>query len=348
MRSMESLQDSQPMDFNAARYNPTAPRDHVESYFLKANDPDGTRALWIKATIFSQAKEPGGTVAEGWAVAFDRRGGVRRHVAVKSSIPMIRAAFDRTRLGVAWDEPSEGTMFSLSSGIARGRIRRGKSHIGWDLRFADDHRPLELLPYAWMYSAPFPKSKLVTPVPDTAFSGEVEVGDERWSIDGWRGMLGHNWGRGHADLYAWCHVNAWDDAGEPLVLEAVSARVRAGPVLLPLLTLVAVRSRGVDYRFHRPADMARAHARIDGRRYTFAVESDLGRVEAELVADAEDTVGLYYANPAGPMTHCLNSKLARARLSFEPAGRAKVMHTSTMAALEIGTHEPDPDVRMLA
>jgi hypothetical protein len=143
-------------------------------------------------------------------------------------------------------------------------------------------------------------------------------------------------------------VNAWDDAGEPLILEAASARVRTGPILLPLLTTVAVRSRGVDHRFHRPADMARARAKIDGRRYTFAVHSDLGRVEAELVADAEDTVGLYYANPVGPMTHCLNSKLAFARVSFEPAGREKIVRTSSMAALEIGTHEPDPAVRMMA
>ena len=336
------------MDFNAARYAPTAPRDHVESYFLKANDPEGARALWLKATIFSRASEPGGAVAEGWAIAFDRRAGTRRHQAWKSSIPIARASFDRARLGVTWDEPGDGAAFSLTPGVARGRIDRGKSHVAWDLRYAEDGPPLELLPYGWMYSAPFPKSKLVTPVPDTTFSGEVEVNDERWSLDGWRGMLGHNWGRGHADLYAWCHVNAWDDAGEPLVFEAVSARVRTGPVLLPLLTLVAVRSRGVDYRFHRPSDMARAVAKIDGRRYVVSVESDLGRVEAELSADAEDMVGLYYANPVGPMTHCLNSKLAHARLSFEPAGRPRVVHTSSRAALEIGTHDLDPDVRMLA
>ena len=199
-----------------------------------------------------------------------------------------------------------------------------------------------------MYTAPFPKSKLVTPVADTLFSGHVEVNGERWELDGWHGMQGHNWGRGHADLYAWCHVCGWDDAGEPLVLEAVSARVRTGPVLLPLLTTVAVRARGVDYRFHRPLDMARAEAHIDGLRYRFACKSDLGAVEAEVSAEPADTVGLYYANPTGPLTYCLNSKLATVRMSFEAAGRAKVVHTSKIAALEIGTLEADPSVRMLA
>src|SRR5262249_40898230 len=152
-------------------------------------------------------------------------------------------------------------------------------------------------------------------------------------------MQGHNWGRGHADLYAWCHVNAWEGAGEPLVLEAVSARVRAGPVLLPLLTLAAVRFRGVDYHFHRPTEMARADAQIEGLRYRFAASSRAARVEADVSADPEDTAGLYYANPVGPMTHCYNSKLARARLTFETAGGVKIVRASALAALEIGTHK---------
>jgi hypothetical protein len=333
------------MDLNAVRYDPRAPRDHVESYFLKANDPEGTRAVWLRATIFSRASEPGATVAEGWAIAFDRRGGERRNLALKSTLPISRATFDRTRLGVAWSEPESA--FSLTSGATRGHLTRGPSRIGWELSYDPGGPPLEPLPYSWMYTAPFPKSKLVTPVPDTLFKGHVDVGEERWSLDGWRGMQGHNWGRGNADLYAWCHVNAWDEGGEPLVLEAASARVRTGPVLLPLLTLVCVRTRGVDYRFHRPLDMVRADARIEGRRYRFAVANDLGRVEAEISADAEDMVGLYYANPTGPFTHCLNSKLARVQFKFEPAGRAVISRSSSMAALEIGKHEPDPAVRML-
>ena len=129
---------------------------------------------------------------------------------------------------------------------------------------------------------------------------------------------------------------------------ALALAERTGPVLLPLLTTVAVRARGVDYRFHRPLDMARAEAHIDGLRYRFACKSDLGAVEAEVSAEPADTVGLYYANPTGPLTYCLNSKLATVRMSFEAAGRAKVVHTSKIAALEIGTLEADPSVRMLA
>ncbi|MEZ4308254.1 MAG: hypothetical protein R3F14_09445 [Polyangiaceae bacterium] len=320
----------------------------MESYFLKANEPGGERALWLRATLFSRASEAGGAVAEGWAIAFgaaDGRSTSRSSRRCRFGGLRSRAAGSGCRA----DEPSEGAVLSLQEGRSKGLIARASTRIAWDLRYEPTRPAFELLPYSWMYGAPFPKSKLVTPAPDAVFSGEVEVGDERWSIDGWRGMQGHNWGRGNADLYAWCQVNLWDDdGGEPLVLEAVSARVRTGPVLLPLLTLAGVRARGVDYRWNRPSDMARAEASIDGLTYRLSVASDLGRLDAELTAEQGEMVGLYYANPTGPITHCYNTKLARARVTFAPAGRPEITRTSRVAALEIGTHDRDPGVAMLA
>lgn len=336
------------MNHNALRYTSDQPRDHVESYFLKANEPNGERALWLRTTIFSRASEPGSTVAEGWAIAFDRRNEEHRHCAIKCTLPISRAHFSRDGFGVRWAEPGEGTELDARDGASKGYLRRGNKNITWDLAYAPSGPALELLPFQWMYSAPFPKSKLVTPAPDAVFSGEVTVNGERWQLDGWRGMQGHNWGRGNADLYAWCHVNAWENGDEPCVLEAVSARVRTGPVLLPMLTGVAVRLRDVDYKFNRPTDMARARASIDGLVYKFEVVSDLGRVQGEIEADPRDMVGLHYANPRGPMTFCENSKLAAARITFEPTGRPPIHLVSKAAALEIGTHDRHPDVVMMA
>jgi len=36
-------------DWNATRFDPASARGHVESHFLKLNDPAGRRALWLKA-----------------------------------------------------------------------------------------------------------------------------------------------------------------------------------------------------------------------------------------------------------------------------------------------------------
>lgn len=332
-----------PFEPNAVRFDPAARGDHVESYFLKANEPSGERALWVKATIFASAREPSGAVAEGWAIAFDRRGGKPRHVAVKHALPFAQASFSRTGLDIGWKLGDEH--FSLRPGEARGRIARREGSIAWDLRFEGDARPLFPLPHESMYRGAFPKSKLVTPSPDLRLSGEVTVGGERWEIAGWRGMQGHNWGRGHADLYAWCHVNAWDDEVD-FVLEALSGKVRVGPVLTPLVTIACARYRGVSYDFNGPVTIARAHGDVGLRRYGFSAETRHARIEGHLEADTEDMVGLYYPNPDGAMTYCLNSKLARAHVRFEVSGRPPLALRSRTAALEIGTQDADHGVRM--
>jgi len=342
---------------NAVRFDPSQGRDHVESYFLKGNDPTGERAFWIKATIFATAREPDRPVAEGWAIAFDRRGGVRKNVAVKHSLPYAEASFDRHGLGVRWalpiarvdSDPSAQAALqdglTLEPGLTRGAISTRQSRLTWDLRFSGDERPIVPFPYQALYRWPFPKSKLVTPYPDVRFEGALFVDGERWQIDGWRGMQGHNWGRGHTDLYAWCHANCWNEEPD-FVLEGLSGKVRLGPVMTPLVTIVCVRHRGVVYDFNRPLEIARAGGDVSLRRWTFSSKSRRASIEGIVEAETDDMVGLYYPNPGGAMTYCLNSKLASARIRFEAEGSPPLSLTTRSAALEIGTHEADHGVTM--
>jgi hypothetical protein len=338
------------LDWNAVRYDPATRSGHVESYFMKCNDPAGDRALWMKATIFASTAEPGRPIAEAWAIAFDRRGGKQRHVAVKHSVPYSTASFSATELAVRWQgpadpdaEPRDG--IEILPGSTRGEIGHGGHRVAWSLHYDGDDRPIVPFPAKLMYSAPFPKSKLVTPVPDALFDGEATIDGETWQIEKWRGMQGHNWGKGHADLYAWCHGNVWEEDPE-FILEGFSGQVRVGPVTTPLTTIVMIRHRGVVYDFNRPLDIYRASGDVSPRRWTFAAESKIAAVEGIVEVDTDDMVGLYYANPGGAMTYCLNSKLARARVRFEAAGRAPLTLTSRATALEIGTRRSDHGVRM--
>jgi len=345
-------------EWNELRFDPAKRRGHVESYFLKANDPAGDRALWVRGTIFCSTHEPDRPVAEGWAIAFDRRAQapsdrpLPRHVAVKHVLPYSNASFGTRDLAIRWRVPAtrgdagasdEGVEITPSS--TAGNIRTRDHCVRWDLKYAGDAPPIVPLPAAAMYTGPLPKSKLVTPVPDALFTGEVNVDGETWAIDGWRGMQGHNWGTAHADLYAWCHCNVWAEE-QDFILEGLSARVRVGPVMSPLLTIVCARYRGVVYDFNRPLEIYRAEGDVSPRRWTFSTHGKLARIEGIVEADTEDMVGLYYPNPDGPMTYCLNSKIARARIRFEAAGRAPLNLTTRAAALEIATRSDDHGVRM--
>lgn len=335
---------------NAVHFDPAAGQNHVESYFLKANEPNGERAVWIKATIYASSSEPGRALAEGWAIAFDRRGGVNKHVAVKHVLPFSSASFGDKNLDVHWtiapraagEEPER---LSIQQGRTSGRIVRRDDSIAWNLELEGEARAFVPYPYDAMYRGAFPKSKTLTPYPDLRFSGDVVVNGERWDISGWRGMQGHNWGRGHADLYAWTHVNTWDSDVE-LIVEAMSGRVKVGPIMTPVLTVVCARFRGVDYLWNGPIELARAHGDIGLRRYSFTAEAGRARIEGLFEVDTGDMVGLYYPNPDGPMTYCLNSKLARAHVRLEVRGRPPVVVRSHAAALEIGTRDDDHGVRM--
>ncbi len=323
-------------DWNAVRFDPSKSADHVESYFLKLNEPGGLRALWLKATILAGAgRQP---VAEAWSIAFDREAG---HVAGKAVVPFGEASFSRTGLDV------RVAGIEIGAGRSRGQITQGSDRIEWDLEFDASGEPMVHYPSPSMYQGPLPSQKVVTPYPDTVFSGSYRVNGRAVSVTNWRGMQGHNWGKRHTELYAWGHVNQWENA-EDLVLEGATGRLKLGPILAPPLTMVCVWNAGKKYQFNDVRNLLRNTGVLTTRSWRFEAENAEARVHGELAADTDEMVGLHYENPNGEMTYCLNSKIAWALLVLEPKSGPRVQATSNAAALEIGTKDPKHGVCMLA
>jgi hypothetical protein len=315
-------------------------RGHIESWFFKANEPDGRRAFWTRCTIFAQPSLP--AVAEAWAIAFDRH---RGHVAVKATVAIGTARFAENALDVEVD----GCALSLAG--ARGALSSGRGEVTWNLTASPaQSAPIVHFPSPAMYRDGLPPfSKLVTPLSDARASGTVRIDRGRgdvdvWEVGKWPMMIGHNWGRRNAELYAWTHCNAWDVEG--LVFEAVSARVRIGLVLSPLATSAFVRWRGRSYDLSRMRALASSRASISLRRWEMTGEDAGLKVACDVAAENDDFVGLHYPNPDGPVTHCLDTKLARARLELQLPDGETVTATSRAAALEIGTIRGDHGIRM--
>jgi hypothetical protein len=110
--------------------------------------------------------------------------------------------------------------------------------------------------------------------------------------------------------------------------------------------MICVRHRGVRYDLNAITDIARNHADISLRRWRFRGANRVVRVEGEMWAETDRFVGLFYANPVGPTTYCLNTKLAHAKVTIEARGRAPMLLRSRAAALEIATHDEHHGVRM--
>ncbi|HEY1954719.1 MAG TPA: tocopherol cyclase family protein [Polyangiaceae bacterium] len=313
------------------RFDPSKRRGHVESWFLKINDPRGERALWVKATILSRLF--GSAVAESWAIAFERG---KPPFARKATVAFEDARFSRTAVDVELP-----TLL-----LSRERARGEHDGIAFDLALSDDAPPLLLYPRR-MYETPFPTTKLVSPMANLVARGSVRAFGETWNVEGWRGMLGHNWGRAHTFAYAWAHCNVWDEDVD-LVFEGASGRVRLGPALLPLRTTVVVRLNGETHALNHVSEILRNDASLTFRRWRFSARGPTLSVRGELFAETEDMAGLHYENPDGTMTYCLNSKLASARLALAPQGGLPIVVSSRAAALEIGTRERAHGVRMIA
>ena len=323
-------------DWNSVRFDPEDRGGHVESYFLKLNDPEGRRALWIKATILARVRGAA-PVAEAWAIAFDRS---TDHLGAKEVVPFESARFSPADLDVRVSD------LAISAGKIEGSVTSNGRRIEVSLGFTTTSRPLVLFPSARMYEGPIPSSKLVSPYPDARFTGHYAVDGERVEVAGWRGMQGHNWGKRHTELYAWAHCNSWENE-EDLILEGATARVKLGPLLVPPLTVLCVWRRGVRYAFNAPRVVLQSRGTVGMREWTFHAESKLASVEGELAAETRDFVGLHYENPDGAMTYCLNSKIAAGTLRLAVKGRPPFTANTRAAALEIGTKDPAHGISML-
>ena len=315
-----------------------AARGHVESHFLKATSPDAERAVWVKHTILSPVGAPERASAQVWGIAFDRRPGRARAVGAKRSVPISEARFASTPFS------SEVAGGCFESTAARGEV----DGMRWDLRWTPHAAPFHLFPFARMYSGPFPKQKQTSPTPDETFGGWVEVGGERWDIDGWPGMQGHNWGRGNTPEYVWAQCNAWKDAPAGTWFEAAAGRLAVFPMVTPWLSLGSLHANGELYRFDRPRALFSRAVEVALYRWHFTLSQGPYTLEAHIDAARDDLAGLVYENPAGPPTYCLNSKLATGTLVLRRGGRSVLELATDRFALELGTKNASHGVPILA
>jgi hypothetical protein len=284
-----------------------------ESNYLKANSPDGRRGLWIKHNLLRRSDGSG--IGEFWVIVFE-----------KGSRPTV------AKLEADWSELTlDGTAIGIQCGPIALRPDRAIGEIAdisWDLRLTPTMPPLHHFPADWMYTAPFPKKKAITPAPNLRFSGWVDVSGQRLELTDWVGLRGHNWGREHAHTYAYGNCNLWDDEADRTV-DGFSARIRLpGGLLSPWLsTLVA---RAPDKSLNRVQHWT-GGSEVTPNSWRLRT----GGCELLMDCDPSTYVGLRYLHPSGAESYCYNTKFASVEWTT-PEGIFK----SKLGELEVLT--PDP------
>jgi hypothetical protein len=317
-----------------------------ESFYLRAVSPDEPVGVWIRYTVH---RRPGAPVHGSlWCTVFDaRRGRPFQHKLTSGDVSapskdlsapdkdVSAPSKDLSAPAAAWISIGEAT---LSAEEARGTC----GEASWSLRFASAEPELRHLPRSWMYRAPLPRTKLTSPAPAATFEGTVELPDRSLNLQGWRGMVGHNWGAEHAERWIWLHGidfaqdrDAW--------LDVALGRICVGPWLTPWVANGALSLEG------RRIPLGGLGARgllvaETSKRCRLSLPGPAGlTLDAHIDTPAESIAGWSYADPDGSLHDVSNCSIAALTLTVRQPGAtpARTLSTTHGAAYELGMREHD-------
>ncbi len=303
---------------------------HYESFYLKACHPGGGLGVWIRYTVH---KRPGSKAKSFlWFTLFDRALGVS---AAKVEGPSPRTAGDSyISIGEA----------HLGPGRVVGHAPSEQLDAAWDLRFDPAGAPVMHLPRAWMYRAPVPRTKALTPHPAVTLRGSVTAGGRTIAVEGWPGTIGHNWGAEHAKRAIWIH-GANFAGHEQDWLDLVIGRVKLGPLTTPW---VANGVLSLDGQRHRLGGFQRVRStRVEEtpERCRFALAGARIGVEGIVGSDRRNFVGWLYAQPTGAERQTVNCSIADLNLRITRPGAAPItLDLEGGAAYELQMEERYPPI----
>jgi hypothetical protein len=289
---------------------------HYESFYLKACHPTEPLGVWIRYTVHKRpGAQPTGSL---WVTLFDGSAeGPRAHKETTPE-PLARNG-DWIAVGEA----------SMRDGAAVGSI----DGASWDLRFASSEKPLFHLPRPWMCRTKLPRTKLLSPVPAARFDGSLQVDGRYVAVDGWRGVIGHNWGAQHAERWIWLH--GLTEAGD--WLDAALGKVKLGPVTTPWVASGAVSIGGRRHALGGP--VRKLSVRETPDHCDFEIAGRGVHVRGSVSAPRKDFVGWVYADPDGPEHNTVNCSIAAMHLDVTGTERARLDLAG--AAYELGMRERD-------
>ncbi len=313
----------QPEDARFPAVGPDA--GHYESFYLKCGDAASRRALWLRYTVH---KRPGAApVGSLWATLFDEQG---PHAAKASPPPeQLRAGGgDWVRIGEA----------RVGSDGCSGAI---PELAAWELRFAGGEQPFPYLPRGWMYTAKLPRTKALSLRPALRVSGTVTVRGRTVELDGWPGMVGHNWGAEHAERWIWLHGT--DFAQQPDAwLDATIGQIKVGRWTTPWVANGCLSLDGVRHRLGGLGKTRAVKVGEQPERATFTLPGDGIVVRGEVSAPRADVVGWIYSDPGGPQHHTAHCAIADMTLTvLRPGQPPLTLEVTGGATYELGMREHD-------
>ncbi len=307
-----------------------------ESFYLRAVSPHEPLGIWIRHTV----QKPPGKRAHGslWCTVFDGARGAPFQYKLTSERLLVPDG--------GWIEVGDAGDQGGSFGPEAAHGTCGEA--SWSLRSQALEAQLRHLPREWLYRAPLPRTKLTSPAPSAAFSGQMRVaGRPEIELDSWHGMIGHNWGAEHAERWIWLHGVGFDGAADAW-LDVALGRVMLAGRLTPWVANGALSLDG------RRIPLGGLGARrlqvregVDG--CTLRLPAEGGRTLAVRASvPAGTAAGWRYGDPDGESGHdVINCSIAALELDLEPgpaSEESRSLRSAHGGVYELGMRERDHGV----
>jgi hypothetical protein len=301
-----------------------------ESFYLRAFSPREPLGVWIRYTVHkAPGRAPHGSI---WCVLFDSRRGA----------PFMHKLTSE-RLGVpagGWIEIGDDGAF-MGPSTAQGEC----GEASWELSFQSIGGELRHLSPELLYRTPLPRTKLTSPSPLASFSGRFSLaGREPIELDGWPGMVGHNWGAEHAERWIWLHGCDFREAHSDW-LDVGLGRLAVGGRLTPWAASGALQ---IDGRRERLGGLLRRGTSVEedvaGCTVELAGSGGL-RVTVKVTVPDGAAAGWRYADPDGGEHDVVNCSVSALGLRVRRPGEDELLlSTEHGGAYELGMRERDHGV----
>jgi hypothetical protein len=304
---------------------------HYESFYLKLTHPEGRKGAWIRHTVHKRPGEP--FTCALWFVLFDADAAAPRATKRQYDAEQLDApTHSYIRVGDA----------VLADGRATGSVSTDALEASWDLSFADQHPPFHHLPRDFLYNAPLPRTKFLSPYPDAEFNGKLVVGGEEIEVSGWRGMMGHNWGAEHAERWVWVQGSGFDGRSPEDYFDMAVGRIKVAGMRTPWVGNAMLCLDGTEHRLGGFERVRSTKVEEEATSCRFSLHGKRVKLNGVVSAPAKDFVAWIYADPVGPEHNTLNCSISDLQLDVEIDGKpAERLEVAKAAAYEFGSLETD-------
>jgi hypothetical protein len=328
-----------------------------ESFYLRAVSPREPVGVWVRYTVHKPpGQPPRGSL---WCTVFD---------AARGRPFMHKLTTD------ALSVPRDGWIAVGDAHLGPGRAEGTCGEARWSLRITSPEPELRHLPRPWMYRAPLPRTKLTSPAPAARFEGTIvlssspapdrsspsapdraspSASNRTIELDGWHGMVGHNWGAEHAERWIWLHGIDFQETAA--WVDVAIGRLRVAGRTTPWVANGALSLDGERHRLGGLGARGLLVAETPERCQLSLPGAEGLTVDGYLRTPPEALAGWRYADPDGDRSpgdrapsgqhDVSNCSIAALTLVVRRPGLpARTLRTAHGAAYELGMRERDHGV----